>query len=227
LEQLGETEMPKGRGENTKAVEARARKGNAMKEAEAKKQKEMDDAYWQDDDKQIARKQNRKQEKEMKKMETVTRKLANKQMAEEELESAVPKSSQPATKITQAQIAAENERREAAARKSGSGSGASSVPKAAKPPPIEENLNRLINPDEEARTVDEALRMLTVSDAPAVDRHPERRVKAAYAAFESVRMPQLKVENPSLRMSQLKQMMYAEWQKSPANPMNQVEFGDN
>jgi hypothetical protein len=217
--------MPKKLGENTKAVEARARKGNAMKEAEARKQKEQEDAYWQDDDKQIARKQNRKQEKEMKRLETTVRKQVNKQMAEEELESAVPKSHQAAAKITQAQIAAENERREAAARKASAGT--STATRVPKPPPIEENLNRLLNPDEEARTVDEALRMLSVDDGTPVDRHPERRVKAAYTAFESIRLPQLKAENPSLRLSQLKQMLFTEWQKSPANPMNKEKLEYN
>lgn len=34
-------------------------------------------------------------------------------------------------------------------------------------------------------------------------------------------MPRLKAENPSLRQSQLKQMLRKEWQKSPENPLNQ------
>ena len=50
--------------------------------------------------------------------------------------------------------------------------------------------------------------------------HPEKRVKAAYTDFESRRLPQLKAENPNLRLSQLKQMLKKEWQKSPENPLN-------
>ena len=53
-----------------------------------------------------------------------------------------------------------------------------------------------------------------------VDRHPEKRVKAAYQEFESKRLPILKTENPNLRLSQLKQMLKKEWQKSPDNPLN-------
>ena len=53
-----------------------------------------------------------------------------------------------------------------------------------------------------------------------VDMHPEKRVKAAYTDFESRRLPQLKAENPNLRLSQLKQMLKKEWQKSPENPLN-------
>jgi DNA-binding transcriptional regulator WhiA len=54
-----------------------------------------------------------------------------------------------------------------------------------------------------------------------VDRHPERRMKAAFAAFEEAHMPRLKMENPNMRLSQLKQMLKKEWTKSPENPLNQ------
>ena len=54
----------------------------------------------------------------------------------------------------------------------------------------------------------------------AVDRHPERRLKAAYAAFEAENLDRLKKENPTLRLSQIKQLLCKEWMKSPANPLN-------
>ena len=56
--------------------------------------------------------------------------------------------------------------------------------------------------------------------SPSVDKHPEKRMKAAYEEFESVRVPQLKSENPNLRLSQLKQMLRKEWLKHPDNPLN-------
>lgn len=59
------------------------------------------------------------------------------------------------------------------------------------------------------------------SDKNEVDRHPEKRIKAAYTAFEEVTLPRLKAENPTLRLSQLKQMLRKEWLKSPQNPLNQ------
>ena len=43
--------------------------------------------------------------------------------------------------------------------------------------------------------------------APAAERHPERRMKSAYAAFEERELPVLKEENPGLRLSQLKNML--------------------
>lgn len=54
------------------------------------------------------------------------------------------------------------------------------------------------------------------------DKHPEKRLKAAYAAFEERRLKQLKEENSTLRLSQLKQMIFKEWQKSPENPLNKA-----
>ncbi len=78
----------------------------------------------------------------------------------------------------------------------------------------------------EARTVDEAIAVLSVGQEPK-DSHPERRMKAAYAAYEERELPRLKEENPNLRMSQLKQLLRKEWMKSPENPMNQHHISHN
>lgn len=61
---------------------------------------------------------------------------------------------------------------------------------------------------------------------PEIDRHPERRMKAAYASFEEQMMPIIKEQNPTLRLSQLKQILKKEWMKSPENPLNQ-RFSNN
>jgi len=47
-------------GENSKAVEAKQRKASALKAEQDKKTKAAEDAAWADDDKHIAKKQNRK-----------------------------------------------------------------------------------------------------------------------------------------------------------------------
>ena len=53
--------MPKKfKGENSKAVEARARKEAVRQDEAAKKQKAIEDEYWKDDDKHVMRKQQRK-----------------------------------------------------------------------------------------------------------------------------------------------------------------------
>lgn len=53
--------MPKKfQGENTKSAAARARKAEAKAAADAKRQQELEDAYWKDDDKHVMRKEQRK-----------------------------------------------------------------------------------------------------------------------------------------------------------------------
>jgi hypothetical protein len=52
-----------------------------------------------------------------------------------------------------------------------------------------------------------------------VDPHPERRMKAAHAAFEERRIKELQIEKPGLKRTQYKEMIWKEWQNSPENPM--------
>lgn len=87
--------------------------------------------------------------------------------------------------------------------------------------PLEENINRVVDDAVEARGVSEAIAVLTVK-GEAEDKHPERRLKAAFAAYEEANMPRIKDENPTLRLSQLKQLLRKEWLKSPENPVNQI-----
>ena len=46
-------------------------------------------------------------------------------------------------------------------------------------------------------------------------------MKAAYKEFYDTNLERFKEDNPNARLSQLKQMIFKEWQKSPSNPMNQ------
>lgn len=59
------------------------------------------------------------------------------------------------------------------------------------------------------------------NQAEEVDQHPEKRMKAAYKKYEETNLPILKQENPNMKLSQLKQMLWKDWQKSPENPLNQ------
>lgn len=86
--------------------------------------------------------------------------------------------------------------------------------------PLEENINRIRDDAIEARSITEAISVLTCKD-DSDDKHPERRLKAAFATYEEANMPRIKEENPTLRLSQLKQILRKEWQKSPDNPLNQ------
>ncbi|KAI8613795.1 hypothetical protein BC830DRAFT_447418 [Chytriomyces sp. MP71] len=84
-----------------------------------------------------------------------------------------------------------------------------------------------------ASGLDDALDLLdlankgtTVNNATKeIEKHPERRMKSAWAAFEEREMPILKAENPTLRLSQLKQLLQKKWKKSPENPLNMENVG--
>ncbi|KAK3353075.1 duf1014 domain-containing protein [Lasiosphaeria hispida] len=77
-----------------------------------------------------------------------------------------------------------------------------------------------------ASNIDDALDALDL-DAGAgtkIDRHPERRRKAAYAAFEERRLTEMDTDGSGqgLRLNQKKERIRKEFEKSPENPFNQV-----
>ncbi|XP_035633618.1 coiled-coil domain-containing protein 124-like [Oncorhynchus keta] len=216
--------MPKKfQGENSKAVTAKARKAEAKAVEDARKKKELEDALWQENDKHVLKKEQRKDDKEKKRLEALERKKENQRLLDEEAAKIKGKAKEAAAaavvagKVTRAQIEEmlnveqQLQQQEQPKEKE----------KSHLETPLEENVNRVI-PEEgvvEARTIEDAIAML--STAEELDRHPERRVKAAFAAFEDLNMPLLKKENPNMRLSQLKQQLKKEWMKSPENPLNQ------
>lgn len=75
-----------------------------------------------------------------------------------------------------------------------------------------------------ATGIDNALDALSLTASGAadkVDRHPERRYKAAYAAFEERRLDEMKDEK-GLRRDQKLAQLRKEFEKHPDNPFNQV-----
>ncbi|KAF1667940.1 hypothetical protein FQA23_0009317, partial [Aptenodytes patagonicus] len=99
--------MPKKfQGENTKSAAARARKAEAKAAADAKRQQELEDAYWKDEDKHVMRKEQRKEEREKRRLEQLERKKELQRLLEEEdskLKGKSPKQVAPG-KVTRAQI---------------------------------------------------------------------------------------------------------------------------
>ncbi|KAK3097729.1 hypothetical protein FSP39_012513 [Pinctada imbricata] len=209
--------MPKKfKGENSKAAEARARKAAAKHDEQEKKQKALEDEYWRDDDKHVNRKMQRKEDKEKKRLEQLERKKELQKLHDEEMACVSKRGTEQPSRLTRAQIEQNIERerweKETAAK---------NERKAEEDAPIEENLNRLTMEGEEARTVDDAISVLS-SKEPEIDRHPEKRMKAAFKKYEEENLPILKQENPGMKLSQLKQMLWKDWQKSPENPLNQA-----
>ncbi|KAE8452689.1 hypothetical protein EG329_013948 [Mollisiaceae sp. DMI_Dod_QoI] len=65
---------------------------------------------------------------------------------------------------------------------------------------------------------------LTADAATKIDKHPERRFKAAYAAFEERRLKEMEEDGSGqgLRQNQKKDKIRKEFEKSEENPFNQV-----
>ncbi|KAK7070924.1 hypothetical protein SK128_013653 [Halocaridina rubra] len=205
--------MPKKfKGENSKAVAARERRADAAAAEKAKKDKALEDAYWQDDDKHINKKMARKDEKEKKRQAELDKKAELRALVQDEEEDLTPKTTTP-QKVTQYQVQ-RNIERQAALQKQEEEEELS-----VDEIPLVENLNRLQDNVVSASGIDEALSAMSTEEG-SVDRHPEKRMATAFKAFEEKRMPQIKKENPTLRLSQLKQVLRKEWQKSPENPLN-------
>ncbi|NP_956859.1 coiled-coil domain-containing protein 124 [Danio rerio] len=208
--------MPKKfQGENSKSATARARKAEAKAVADARKQKELEDALWEDNDKRVVKKEQRKDDKERKRLEALERKRENQRLLEEEDSKIKGKQTKEGpSKVTRAQI-------EETLQSKQNVKEIKEKEKSHLDVPLEENVNRIV-PEEgtvEARTIEDAIAVLSTKED--LDRHPERRMKAAYTAFEEANMPRVKMENPNMRLSQLKQQLKKEWTKSPENPLNQ------
>ncbi|PWA28597.1 hypothetical protein CCH79_00013495, partial [Gambusia affinis] len=212
--------MPKKfQGENSKAATAKARKAEAKAVADARKKKEEEDALWEETDKHVLKKEQRKDDKEKRRLELLERKKENQRLLDEEnarIKGKAQKEAAAAGKVTRAQIQEilQNDQQQELEIKP--------KEKSHLETPLEENINRVIAEEGsmEARTIEEAISVLSTGPED-LDRHPERRMKAAFTAFEEANMPRLKIENPNMRLSQLKQQLKKEWGKSPENPLNQ------
>lgn len=161
----------------------------------------------------------KKQEEERKKAEVLRKKAEAKALLEQE-ELELKKATAvkvPLAKKSRAEIEREVEQRNKNIQN------VNNPPKAPVPKvvPLEENLNHVMADVHVAANIDDAIAVLKVGDSEE-DRHPEKRMKAAFRAYEDSELPIIKAQNPSLKLSQLKQIIFKNWQKSPENPLNRV-----
>ncbi|KAJ1964028.1 hypothetical protein H4R35_007182 [Dimargaris xerosporica] len=231
--------MPKKfRSENTKVTAAKDRKAKAQAEQDAKKRADAERreaAEWA----KGARDASRKEAELAKKAE----KLAKKKEADELLkqeELAISKSKRKPKPPT------------ATSTKPKTAVGSDKVAQR-RTEKVEQYQKDTVQPvaSYSASNIDDALDLMTVVNSPSathqadhlrdpadkskpasmggteLDRHPERRHKAAYAAYEERELPILKQEYKGLRLTQLKQMLWKNWQKSPENPFNQAHLAYN
>lgn len=82
-----------------------------------------------------------------------------------------------------------------------------------------------------ASGIDDALDALAITSGSTnkaeVEKHPERRYKAAHLAYEERRLPEIRKEHPGLRLQQYKELIHKEFEKSEENPFNQATANYN
>ncbi|KXN69387.1 DUF1014-domain-containing protein [Conidiobolus coronatus NRRL 28638] len=204
--------MARFKGENTKVTAAKEKKAAVKAEKEAKvraKKEAEEDVYWS----QGAKKPGKAEKDAAKRAEQLAKKAElDRLKKEEEAEMAKIKPKKPLKLKGEEKVAAKKSAAIEAISQSSQ--------------PIEEFS---------ASNIDDALDMLsvvmsdkmTISKNDQIDRHPERRAKAAFAAYEARELPILRKENPGLRLTQVKEILWKQWQKSEENPFNQASIAYN
>ncbi|KAL9244827.1 hypothetical protein vseg_018549 [Gypsophila vaccaria] len=228
--------MPKKLGVNSKAEEARTRKAQAEAEKKEKQAKDREEKYWQEAEGSKSKAAKKREEDEQKRAELAAKKAEVRRLAEleeREIEKALKKPDKKAArtavpavaKVTEAELRRrkEAEAAEAARRAEEAKKRQSRVADEGEYERIVlvENLNR----DEaviEAHSVDEAIAKIKIGESLPVDKHPEKRLKASFKAFEEAELPRLKADKPGLTHTQYKDMIWKLWKKSPDNPLNKV-----
>ncbi|KAK0210160.1 hypothetical protein DFS33DRAFT_262373 [Desarmillaria ectypa] len=211
------------KGGNAKKESGRAKKAeNESKKKEAAvaeaERKEAD--AWKDTN--VKGGKSKKEEQEAKRKADLERKAENARLLAEE-EAAVPKVKAPP--------------------KAGSKKATKPAPKPAGPGAIAAGDGLGDNGKKEwesaepesfsATGIDNALDLLEVvtakmdkasvgQQAAGLERHPERRYKAAFEAYQERELPKLKEDHAGLRLQQYKDLLYKQFQKSPENPFNQT-----
>eukprot|EP00898_Chlorokybus_atmophyticus_P006735 jgi/Chlat1/7062/Chrsp56S06723 len=219
---------PKKVPANSKAEAARERKETAEAEKKALAEKQKEDAVWAAAEGTKSKAQLKKQEEAAKKAETAAKKAEAKALADQEAKelenygkrAPTKKAPSPIKKVTAAELALQQER----LRKQQVAE-AEELAKARARTVHEEEYESIvlqpnINREEElveARSVDAALSALSVSGAAEAtpDKHPEKRIKAAYKSFEEAELARLRAERPGMTLSQYKDQVWKTWKKSP------------
>lgn len=197
--------MAKKGAENTKKAAGNAKKAesaNKKKQAKLEAAEAAEASEWD----KGSKKANAKKEEEKLKREEAARKKAERELLLKAEEAALPSKPQTAKHRGAAKVAA---------KRTGK---------------IDDFLGGKSGDEVEelsASGIESALEALALTKKDAgltnkdIDRHPERRVKAAFAAYEDKRLPEIRKEHPGLRLQQIKNLLFKEFQKLSANPMNQ------
>ncbi|GAB4853109.1 hypothetical protein Ancab_017293 [Ancistrocladus abbreviatus] len=227
--------MPKKMGVNSKAEAARERKSATETERKEREAREKEDLYWREAEGPKSKAAKKREEEAEKKAEATAKKAEARRLAEledKDLEKSLKKPdkkanrvSVPVPKVTESELRRRKEDEQAGLQRK-----ADESKKKQSRTAEEEEYERMVlvtntNRDDsiiEAHTVEEAIAQMSVSEGLPVDKHPERRLRAAFKAFEDAELPRLKEEKPGLTHTQYKDMIWKLWKKSPDNPLNRT-----
>ncbi|KAK1429071.1 hypothetical protein QVD17_11270 [Tagetes erecta] len=223
-------------GVNSKAEAARERKTASEAERKEKEAREKEDKYWREAEGGKSRAAKKREEESEKKAEAAVRKAEARRLAEieeKEMEKSLKKVDKkanrvsiPVAKVTEAELIRRKEEEQAQLLKK-----AEEEKRRQSRTAKEEEYEKMVlvqntNRDDsviEARSVEEAIAQMSVAaDNLPLDKHPEKRLKASFKAFEEAELPNLKADKPGLTHTQYKDMIWKLWKKSPDNPLNQV-----
>ncbi|KAK6946487.1 Coiled-coil domain-containing protein 124/Oxs1, partial [Dillenia turbinata] len=226
--------MPKKMGVNSKAEEARARKNATDAERKDREAREKEDQYWREAEGGKSRATKKREEEAERRAEVAAKKAETRRLAEQEqkeLEKAAKKPDKkanrvsiPLPKVTEVELRKRREEEEERMKQK-----SEEAKKRQSRTAEEEEYEKMVlvantNRDDsiiEAQSVEDAIAQMSVAEPLPVDRHPERRLKASFKAFEEAELPRLKEEKPGLTHNQYKDMIWKLWKKSPDNPLNQ------
>eukprot|EP00347_Sterkiella_histriomuscorum_P017362 403349673 len=240
---------------NFRKVEGQMRKEEKKMTEQDKLRKQKEDAQWHDPDPNMAKKLQKAQQEEEKKQQLLKNKLEKQLLLEEEekqLQAAKVKKSAATGKKAKQYDAAEAQKK-ALLKSMQKQMGDLSVADGGENQNEAENDMQIIENNKGSANngsnnlqeeIKESVLVKQVSsksgkqeadDNEVIDKHPEKRMKAAFQKFEDERVSELKREYPTLKMSQIKEKVwkevifqivfnvYFQWKKSPLNPMNQQQ----
>lgn len=204
---------------NTKSVEAKARKEAVKADQKAQVTKQTDAAAWADEG--STAKEKRKQEQDRQRAQDAIKKAEKKALEEKDALSMEAKNTKiKADKRTQADLQARKDAQEAQRAKEREIE-AKAKARIVDQIDLTDNMNHQMAAEDWAGGIDNALSDLSMKEDEK-DSKPEKRQKAAYNKFCEHALPVMKADFPDLKHSQLKEKIWAEWQKSPLNPNNQA-----
>lgn len=200
--------MPKGWGVNAKKEEARADEQAKKGQAKATAEKKKEDDAWRETDAKVLAKEAKRREAEEKERERARLQQEKKALYEQEKEELAAAKARPAKDVKKVL----NADKPAPAKPS---------VEAPQPAANEES-------GDSADDLAEYLRYVNVvapeEDVPlddaTLEKHPEKRVAAAWAKFKVARLDVLREAHPGLKLRQYTSRLWKEFTKSADNPLN-------